>query len=257
MIRTLMVLILGWALPAQAMTIQFSYNQDEEESDERVSALNHRFLFAEGIIVPGDALTLKALLDEQHEDKQRTVILLTSKGGVLEEVDGLRNVILSAAKSYYNAYKEKLVVLVNLECSSACNILLAGLTQGAKASNLEIHVANSAKFGFHSPVGVQIVGSELKTIPIKSVRKFEEKYVKMVKAYQAYGVSHDWINTQANILRDPVMKFFTADKLCAEKSGIIPTDGCFDDANRDYLTEVSANIQLKRPVLQKTMSKEN
>lgn len=254
MIRLFMVLILGWALPAQAMTIQLSYNQDEEESEEDISVLNHRFLFAEGVIFPGDALTLKTLLEDQFQDRQRTVILITSKGGVLGEVEELRHTILSAAKAYHAAFGEKLVVMVNLECSSACNILLAGLTQGAKDANLEIHVANSAKLGFHSPVEVW----NNKTRPIKSKKKFERELAAMLKAYQNYGVSHAWLNSHQAILRNPKMEDIAAQKICAANAGIIPADSCFDSSgNRDILSEVSANIQSKKPLFQKTVSKEN
>lgn len=254
MIRLFLAFILGWALPAQAMTIQLAQNPDEEEAEENSTSLNHRFLIAEGIIVPGDGMTMKTLLEDQFEDKLRTVILLSSGGGILEEVENLRHTILSAAKSYYESHGDKLVVLVNLECSSACNILLAGLTQGAAAANLEIHVANSAKLGFHSPVEVW----KNKTRPIRSKKKFEAQLAKMLRAYRSYGVSHAWLDSQEAVLRNPKMTEIPAQKLCAAKAGIIPADSCYDDSgNRDILSEVSANIQSRKPIFQKTASKEN
>lgn len=253
-LRLLTALILGWALPVQAMNLQLSHSDDEAEDIGGDSNLNHRFLFAEGIIVPGDALNLKALLEDQFESRMRTVILLTSKGGVLEEVEALRHTILTEAKEYFNHYRQKLVVLVNLECSSACNILLAGLTQGAAEANLEIHVANSAKLGFHSPVDI----TNEKTTPIKSKKKFDADLAKMLKAYQSYGVSHAWLNSQSSILRNPKMTEIAAQKICASKAGIIPADSCYDDSgNRDILTEVSINIQGNKPLFKKTVSKEN
>lgn len=252
--RILTALILGWALPVYAMNIQLSHNEDDEDADELALDSNHRFLFAEGVIVPGDSITLKAALDQQYLEKKRTVILITSDGGVLEEIDSVRHTILAEAKEFYRKYGEKMVVMVNLQCSSACNILMSGLTQGAAEANLEIHVANSARFGFHSPVEVY----KNRTRAIRSKKKFEAQLAKMLRAYRSYGVSHAWLNSQGAVLRNPKMTEIPAQKLCAAKAGIIPADSCYDDSgNRDILSEVSANVQSRKPIFQKTASKEN
>lgn len=203
---------------ASAMTAQLS---DGEDDDDR----NFNYLMLEDIIEPGDEERVTALLDQQFEQKRRTAMVLTSPGGALEEVEYLAQAIIDGADRYYEKYHASTFLIINQECSSACNILTATLTRDRDPKALEIFVAGKAKFGFHSPV--QVNDGQITQIKDPDERRARRK--KMLDTYRAAGVSPQWMKKNNEFFLSIKLSEVMGLDLCRAKAGIIPSGSCYSD----------------------------
>lgn len=217
-IATLCFLVCAACPSARAMTAQLS--EGEEDDDQ-----NFNYLMLEDVIEPGDDAQVQALLEKQLNLKRRTAIVLTSPGGALEEVPALAQVIIDESNLYYQKYQASMFVIINQECSSACNILTATLTRDRDPKALEFYVARTAQFGFHSPV--QVNGTEI--TQIKDVEERREKRKKMLDAYRTAGVSQRWLKKNVEFFLSIKITDVLAASLCREKAGLIPADSCYSE----------------------------
>jgi len=200
------------------MTARLS--EGEEDEDRRFN-----YLMLEDGIQPNDEARVKALLEKQFKRKRRTAILLTSPGGALEAVELVSKAIVDGSNRFFQKYRTSTFLIINQECSSACNILTARLTKDRDPKALEIYVAAEAKFGFHSPV--QLSGAKI--TPIKDTEERRARREKMLDAYRAAGVSKSWLEKHDDFFLSIKLSEVRGAELCRQKAGIIPAGSCYDD----------------------------
>lgn len=185
---------------------------------------NNAVLVANGVLGTRDARTLARILDERAEKGHRTIILLTSPGGILEVVSSLGDTILKASKSLYDKHGKSNIFAVNTECSSACTVLTAYLTSKRNVDALEIVVDGDSLFAIHGPRG----GASAQN--------------KQIAAYRAAGVSSEWLARHDRNLRRTVVTPLKARDLCAAGVGILPNESCWDTSVGDLVEDLKGRL---------------
>jgi hypothetical protein len=206
---------------AHGLDLDLSTDEDGNE----ITDSQYTTLIMGGVIEPGDASRVDNILRRRFRQGGRTVFMLTSPGGVLEEVDPLARVIVSRANQFYMKYKRPLLFVVNQECDSACGVLTAALTKyrgTAAIQPLEILIQKDSSFFFHHPKemrGGRVVDYQDRIEAIAA-------YNRLVTAYLNYGVSLKWINHQRDMFDRGQGFTLSAADLCLEESGVVPADSC-------------------------------
>jgi hypothetical protein len=176
-------------------------------------------LVANGVLGLKDARAFAKILDERAEKGERTIILLTSHGGILEVIRAIGDALIKASNTLHSKHQKSNIFAVNTECSSACTVLTGYLTSKRDSKALEIKVDEDSVFGIHGPKG----GKEAED--------------KQITAYLSVGVKADWVQKNDAKLRQTKMTELKARTLCAEKINIIPYDSCWNHHRKGDLVE--------------------
>lgn len=192
----------------------------------------------EAIMDKIDVETFSAMLKGQAEKGEATAILLTSPGGALELATEIARVIIDASNELYARHGRANLIVINEECSSACAILMAAITQSRDAKSLEVYVTPDAEFGVHSPVDIV----DGKAVPIADKKKREADIKKQLDTLRGFGVSSKWLDANKHFFERSKMKMFRAKDLCRDKAGIIPANSCLKK-NEDVTVIVERYIK--------------
>jgi len=192
----LVLFILGYYAKAMEITVS-----DSERGKNGTVIVN-------GEIGPQDAAKLARTLNARAESGKRSLILLTSHGGALEVIPQVGDALLTASNTLLKKHRVSNILAINEECSSACTVLTAYLTQKRDEKALEIFVDPQAVFGIHGPKG----GAERQN--------------KQIAAYMVNGVSTTWLEKHDGHLRQTKMTDLKAEVLCAERTMVIPPGSC-------------------------------
>jgi hypothetical protein len=220
----ILVSIVLVAMTAQAM--EFTVTDEDDDSQ-------FNYVVANDQIIENDHTSLRLILDRQFRMKRRWVILLTSQGGELEEVDDLAREIVKQANRFYLITGKTNLFYVNTLCGSACTVLTSALTKLRNPKSLEIIADSDAKFLFHSPV----LCDDGKISEYKDLRTKKAAVEFMLNSYKSYGVSSKWIEINLGMFEDWRFTTKTAQEVCKAAVGVLPTNACISNNNRDVVNE--------------------
>jgi|GEM_PF-2891451 len=248
----LVALVLMWSIvPARALELTFT------EDPELGESVPYKVMIMDGVIEDGDALKVKKMLKSQTG--KRTVFLITSPGGVKEEIPDLARVIVEHAKQSFKKLKKPDLFAINQSCDSSCTILAAEITRLRDAKSLEFFVQADSKFLFHPPLKVFEDGRWLDlSKPSLKAAAFKD----MKDSYLKAGVSKEWFGKQESKIKRPKGLVVTARELCQSRSQVIPDASC-SNLSSDRFTELinevfdqnqifSQNKELKKSLIQDT-----
>jgi hypothetical protein len=211
----------------QASAIQLQLSDESEQGEFKV---NYDYLFAEGEIEKKDPAAFRKILNARAAKGKRTVILLSSPGGILEVTPDLAAAILEPSQKLWKAKHFGNILVINDECSSACAALLTVLT-AKHGDALQIIVDSKATFGFHSPVDKK----NGKVVAIKDTHDREKAIQKQIGFFRKHGASSGWMNDHKDYFTSSQMTEVSGGKLCEEKSMIVPPNSCLSDENEDIM----------------------
>lgn len=169
-----------------------------------------------------------------HLREMPLVLVLTSKGGILEDVNLFVNYFSEIlAPIHFKMHKRPLVIVLQDFCFSACNILTTGLTHFSDRQQLRVLTLMDTQFGFHAPLTYSVEsGNQL--VPFDPAHGYSEKEEEnrisdMLSAYLNYGIDGRWLSAHSDFFTFKgvdALQTLSAFHLCKDKSLIIPTDSC-------------------------------
>ncbi len=187
-------------------------------------------------LIANDAITsekdvkqFRKIMESQVKKGAPTSILLTSPGGALELAVQIADIIVEQSQALFAKTERYNLIIINEECSSACAILMAKVTNAHNPQALRIYVMAHAKFGFHAPQEFK----KGKVRPIKDNERRKTQVQTQVDALLAAGASPEWLAAHRDLFEKDEMTDIEAAALCSLKAGIIPADSCLADVEED------------------------
>ncbi|NCN39967.1 hypothetical protein GW916_01830, partial [bacterium] len=178
---------LALALSVQSQALELTLSEDPELEED----VKYKTLIMNGEIEPGDANRIRKILSTQLKGGKRTLFLLTSPGGVKEEVQAISKVIRSHSEKSYRNLRKPDVLAINIFCGSACTILTSHIANHRNPKALEFYVQATSGFYIHRPYKLIENG---KLVDLTKKKNKDRVFNEMIESYRSAGASPQWLN---------------------------------------------------------------